>query len=126
MSDPGAARLSSSFAAGAGLTLNDGAARVRAMRRREVTGPLAVIDIGSNSARLVVLQLSPGGQLEILADARLSLQLLIYEFQFRAERLDALKISTEKWDDPWNDPGHHREEKEQKRRIIEDRWPSKV
>ena len=39
------------------------------------TGPLAVIDIGSNSARMVVLQLSPGGQLEILADGRLSLQL---------------------------------------------------
>jgi exopolyphosphatase/guanosine-5'-triphosphate,3'-diphosphate pyrophosphatase len=37
--------------------------------------PLAVIDIGSNSARLVVLQLDRDGQLEILADARSSPQL---------------------------------------------------
>jgi exopolyphosphatase/guanosine-5'-triphosphate,3'-diphosphate pyrophosphatase len=37
--------------------------------------PLAVIDLGSNSARVVVLQVSSEGQLEILADARSSLQL---------------------------------------------------
>ncbi|HVC42244.1 MAG TPA: Ppx/GppA phosphatase family protein [Candidatus Saccharimonadales bacterium] len=37
--------------------------------------PLAVIDLGSNSARIAVLRLDPSGQLDIIADARTSLQL---------------------------------------------------
>lgn len=37
--------------------------------------PLAVIDIGSNSARISVLRLDSSGQLDIIADARTSLQL---------------------------------------------------
>jgi exopolyphosphatase/guanosine-5'-triphosphate,3'-diphosphate pyrophosphatase len=37
--------------------------------------PLAVIDIGSNSARIAVLRLDDSGQLDIIADARTSLQL---------------------------------------------------
>lgn len=37
--------------------------------------PLAVIDIGSNSARIAVLRLDGSGQLDIIADARTSLQL---------------------------------------------------
>ena len=37
--------------------------------------PLAVIDIGSNSARIAVLRLDESGQLDIIADARTSLQL---------------------------------------------------
>jgi exopolyphosphatase / guanosine-5'-triphosphate,3'-diphosphate pyrophosphatase len=37
--------------------------------------PLAVIDIGSNSARIAVLRLDSSGQLDIIADARTSLQL---------------------------------------------------
>jgi exopolyphosphatase/guanosine-5'-triphosphate,3'-diphosphate pyrophosphatase len=37
--------------------------------------PLAVIDIGSNSARIAVLRLDASGQLDIIADARTSLQL---------------------------------------------------
>jgi exopolyphosphatase / guanosine-5'-triphosphate,3'-diphosphate pyrophosphatase len=37
--------------------------------------PLAVIDLGSNSARIAVLRLDASGQLDIVADARTSLQL---------------------------------------------------
>ena len=37
--------------------------------------PLAVIDLGSNSARIAVLRLDASGQLDIIADARTSLQL---------------------------------------------------
>ena len=37
--------------------------------------PLAVIDLGSNSARIAVLRLDAAGQLDIIADARTSLQL---------------------------------------------------
>jgi exopolyphosphatase/guanosine-5'-triphosphate,3'-diphosphate pyrophosphatase len=37
--------------------------------------PLAVVDIGSNSGRLVVFRLQPGGHLDILEDARASLRL---------------------------------------------------
>ncbi len=37
--------------------------------------PLAVIDIGSNSARIAVLRLDSSGQLDLIADARTSLQL---------------------------------------------------
>src|SRR5580700_10181589 len=40
-----------------------------------VESPLAVIDIGSNSARIAVLRLDESGQLDIIADARTSLQL---------------------------------------------------
>jgi exopolyphosphatase/guanosine-5'-triphosphate,3'-diphosphate pyrophosphatase len=40
-----------------------------------VESPLAVIDIGSNSARIAVLRLDDSGQLDIIADARTSLQL---------------------------------------------------
>jgi exopolyphosphatase/guanosine-5'-triphosphate,3'-diphosphate pyrophosphatase len=40
-----------------------------------VESPLAVIDIGSNSARIAVLRLDAFGQLDIIADARTSLQL---------------------------------------------------
>jgi exopolyphosphatase / guanosine-5'-triphosphate,3'-diphosphate pyrophosphatase len=40
-----------------------------------VESPLAVIDIGSNSARIAVLRLDVVGQLDIIADARTSLQL---------------------------------------------------
>src|SRR5580704_11456703 len=40
-----------------------------------VDSPLAVIDIGSNSARIAVLRLDDSGQLDIIADARTSLQL---------------------------------------------------
>ena len=40
-----------------------------------VESPLAVIDIGSNSARIAVLRLDGAGQLDIIADARTSLQL---------------------------------------------------
>ncbi len=40
-----------------------------------VDSPLAVIDIGSNSARIAVLRLDGAGQLDIVADARTSLQL---------------------------------------------------
>ncbi len=40
-----------------------------------VESPLAVIDIGSNSARIAVLRLDGSGQLDIIADARTSLQL---------------------------------------------------
>ena len=40
-----------------------------------VESPLAVIDIGSNSARIAVLRLDVSGQLDIIADARTSLQL---------------------------------------------------
>jgi exopolyphosphatase / guanosine-5'-triphosphate,3'-diphosphate pyrophosphatase len=40
-----------------------------------VDSPLAVIDIGSNSARIAVLRLDESGQLDIVADARTSLQL---------------------------------------------------
>ena len=38
--------------------------------------PLAVIDIGSNSGRVIVVRLSAGGHLEILSDARTSLRLI--------------------------------------------------
>jgi exopolyphosphatase/guanosine-5'-triphosphate,3'-diphosphate pyrophosphatase len=40
-----------------------------------VESTLAVIDIGSNSARIAVLRLDAAGQLDIIADARTSLQL---------------------------------------------------
>jgi exopolyphosphatase/guanosine-5'-triphosphate,3'-diphosphate pyrophosphatase len=40
-----------------------------------VESPLAVIDLGSNSARIAVLRLDASGQLDIIADARTSLQL---------------------------------------------------
>src|SRR6266700_477870 len=41
-----------------------------------VTGqPLGVIDIGSNSGRLVVVGVDPGGHLRVLADARSPLRL---------------------------------------------------
>lgn len=48
------------------------------VRTREVAGletPIAVIDIGSNSARVVVLRQNGEGQFDIVADARTSLQL---------------------------------------------------
>jgi exopolyphosphatase / guanosine-5'-triphosphate,3'-diphosphate pyrophosphatase len=38
--------------------------------------PLAVVDIGSNSGRVIVVQLGAGGHLEILSDARMSLRLI--------------------------------------------------
>ena len=38
--------------------------------------PLAVIDIGSNSGRIIVVRLTTGGHLEILSDARTSLRLM--------------------------------------------------
>jgi exopolyphosphatase/guanosine-5'-triphosphate,3'-diphosphate pyrophosphatase len=38
--------------------------------------PLAVIDIGSHSGRVIVVRLSSGGHLEILSDARTSLRLI--------------------------------------------------
>jgi exopolyphosphatase / guanosine-5'-triphosphate,3'-diphosphate pyrophosphatase len=38
--------------------------------------PLAVIDIGSNSGRVIVVRLTSGGHLEILSDARTSLRLM--------------------------------------------------
>ncbi len=40
------------------------------------TQPLAVIDIGSNSGRIIVVRLTPGGHLEILSEARTSLRLM--------------------------------------------------
>jgi exopolyphosphatase / guanosine-5'-triphosphate,3'-diphosphate pyrophosphatase len=40
-----------------------------------VDSPIAVIDIGSNSARIAVLRLDAAGQLDIISDARTSLQL---------------------------------------------------
>ena len=39
-------------------------------------GRLAVIDIGSNSVRLVVLQRREGGSVEMLADSRAALRLV--------------------------------------------------
>lgn len=48
------------------------------VRTREISGldsPLAVIDLGSNSARIAVLRLDNAGQLDVIADARTSLQL---------------------------------------------------
>jgi len=50
--------------------VNGRAARVRALRR-----PVAVIDIGSNSGRVVVLRIDPEGHPEILADGRSPLRL---------------------------------------------------
>jgi exopolyphosphatase / guanosine-5'-triphosphate,3'-diphosphate pyrophosphatase len=38
--------------------------------------PLAVVDIGSNSGRVIVVRLGAGGHLEILSDARTSLRLI--------------------------------------------------
>ncbi len=38
--------------------------------------PLAVVDIGSNSGRVIVVRLDPRGHLEILSDARTSLRLI--------------------------------------------------
>ncbi|MBV8196204.1 MAG: Ppx/GppA family phosphatase [Candidatus Dormibacteraeota bacterium] len=38
--------------------------------------PLAVIDIGSNSGRIIVVRLTKGGHLEILSDARVGLRLM--------------------------------------------------
>jgi len=38
--------------------------------------PLAVVDIGSNSGRVIVVRLGSGGHLEILSDARTSLRLI--------------------------------------------------
>src|SRR4029077_20818569 len=49
--------------------------RVRTRERVAVESPLAVIDLGSNSARIAVLRLDASGQLDIIADARTSLQL---------------------------------------------------
>src|SRR4029077_6700548 len=49
--------------------------RVRTRERVAVESPLAVIDLGSNSARIAVLRLDAAGQLDIIADARTSLQL---------------------------------------------------
>src|ERR1700686_1482892 len=49
--------------------------RVRTRERVALESPLAVIDIGSNSARIAVLRLDASGQLDIIADARTSLQL---------------------------------------------------
>ena len=49
--------------------------RVRTRERVTLESPLAVIDIGSNSARIAVLRLDASGQLDIIADARTSLQL---------------------------------------------------
>jgi exopolyphosphatase / guanosine-5'-triphosphate,3'-diphosphate pyrophosphatase len=45
-------------------------ARALASRR-----PVAIIDLGSNSGRVVVLRIAPGGHVEILADARSPLRL---------------------------------------------------
>jgi len=50
-------------------------ARVRTREMAAVESTLAVIDIGSNSARIAVLRLDAAGQLDIIADARTSLQL---------------------------------------------------
>jgi exopolyphosphatase/guanosine-5'-triphosphate,3'-diphosphate pyrophosphatase len=38
--------------------------------------PLAVIDIGSNSGRIIVVRVTPHGHLEVLADARVGLRLM--------------------------------------------------
>ena len=43
---------------------------------RRATPPLAIIDIGSNSARIVVYNREPGGHLRIVASARSSLRLV--------------------------------------------------
>ena len=50
-------------------------ARPRTREMAAVESPIAVIDIGSNSARIAVLRLDVAGQLDIIADARTSLQL---------------------------------------------------
>jgi exopolyphosphatase/guanosine-5'-triphosphate,3'-diphosphate pyrophosphatase len=46
------------------------------MRPLPQSQPLAVIDIGSNSGRVIVVRLSSRGHLEILSDARTSLRLI--------------------------------------------------
>jgi exopolyphosphatase/guanosine-5'-triphosphate,3'-diphosphate pyrophosphatase len=46
------------------------------MRRSAASGPIAVIDVGSNSGRVVVYQLRPDGHLPILASSRASLRLV--------------------------------------------------
>jgi exopolyphosphatase/guanosine-5'-triphosphate,3'-diphosphate pyrophosphatase len=40
-------------------------------------GPLAVVDVGSNSGRVVVLRVGPGGHLEAIADGRAPLRLAL-------------------------------------------------
>jgi exopolyphosphatase/guanosine-5'-triphosphate,3'-diphosphate pyrophosphatase len=40
-------------------------------------GPVAVVDVGSNSARVVVLRVGPGGHLEAIADGRAPLRLAL-------------------------------------------------
>lgn len=46
------------------------------MRVKTAGGPVAVIDIGSNSGRVVVYGIEPGGALRILASSRASLRLV--------------------------------------------------
>jgi exopolyphosphatase / guanosine-5'-triphosphate,3'-diphosphate pyrophosphatase len=46
------------------------------MRPGAAAAPVAVIDIGSNSGRVVVYQVQPGGHLRILASSRASLRLV--------------------------------------------------
>jgi exopolyphosphatase/guanosine-5'-triphosphate,3'-diphosphate pyrophosphatase len=46
------------------------------MRVKAAGGPVAVIDIGSNSGRVVVYAIEPGGALRILASSRASLRLV--------------------------------------------------
>src|SRR4051794_6450858 len=46
------------------------------MRAGAATAPVAVIDIGSNSGRVVVYQVRPDGHLSILVSSRASLRLV--------------------------------------------------
>src|SRR6478735_7442341 len=46
------------------------------MRAGTAAAPIAVIDIGSNSGRVVVYQVRPDGHLRILASSRASLRLV--------------------------------------------------
>src|SRR5262245_38888786 len=46
-------------------------------RRRAAPRPLAVVDIGSNSARVAVYQPQPGGHLHLVAGTRAPLRLVL-------------------------------------------------
>jgi exopolyphosphatase/guanosine-5'-triphosphate,3'-diphosphate pyrophosphatase len=58
-------------------------------------GPVGVIDIGSNSARLIVYQLEPGGHLRILAGSRAPLRLVRDLDRARRIPADALERAFE-------------------------------
>ena len=56
---------------GPGALLLSGGGRVR--QRKKTQGPVAVIDIGSNSGRVMVYAHEVGGHLRVLAGSRASL-----------------------------------------------------